>query len=328
MEYWAHNELLDVLFRHAPTFGSSAEEICAAIGLDFEKATVLGGIVPAASLVDAAEWCAERSGYPDFGLRVAAHTSHRLSGLPGLMGERALSLAQHFDHVARYLPIHNSGYSFKFDPNPADPSCRMILHCQGAFPARHYVEGVMAVWTQMLRRMIGVNWRPAAVEFAHSALGDQAAYRTAFRAPIRFEASRNALLFHPADLLWRSSGSRANVAPVVEGALRELAVVEGNDIVARVAHLVKARLPLPTSLEAAAAELATSRRSLQRRLAAEGVSFTEIHTRARVTLAQEYLRHPGVKLVDVAERLGFRHVSVLSRMLRRELGASPRTLRG
>ena len=327
MEHWAHNDLLDVLFRYAPEFGSSAAEICEAVGLDLQKATAPGGIVPARSIVDTVEWCAERSGYADFGLRVAARTSHRLTGLPGLLAERGLSLAQHFDLVARNLPLHNTGISFRFDAESPQPASRFIVHARGAFAPRHYVEGVMAVETRLIRRLIGPDWRPAGVDFAHARLGSAAAYEAAFGAPIRFEAGRNALVFAPEDLLWRSAGAPANVAPVVDAALRDLAIVEANDVVARVRRMVRARLPQPTTVEVAARELAMSPRSLQRRLAAEGASFTDILTGARVSLAQDYLRHPGVSLVEVARRLGFRHASVLSRMLKRELGASPRALR-
>jgi AraC-like DNA-binding protein len=327
MEHWAHNDLLDVLFRYAPTFGASAEEICAAIDLDIEKATALGGIVPSSKLVDAVEWCAERSGYPGFGLLAAQHTDHRMTGLAGLIGERGLSLAQHFDLVGHHLPLHNTGFSFRFDPDPAGPSSRMIMHCKGAWPARHFVEGVMAVQTRMLQRMMGSGWRLAGVEFAHGPLGGEAAYGAAFNAPVRFEASRNALLFRPEDLLWRSNGPEYQSEIAVDAQLRDLALVEATDLVAKVERLVKARLPAPTNVTVAAAELGMSPRSLQRRLAAEGASWTEIVTRARVILAQEYLRHPGVSTMEVASRLGFRHPSVLSRMLKRELGASPKTLR-
>jgi len=327
MEHWAHNDLLDVLFRFAPSFHSSAAEICNAIGLDIEKATVLGGIVPSASLVDAVEWSAGRSGYPCFGLLTARRTDHRVTGLAGLVGERGLSLAQHFDLVAHHLPLHNTGYTFKFDPDPAGPSSRMIMHCHGAFPARHYVEGVMAVQTRLLQRMMGRGWRLAGVDLAHEALGALAHYETAFDAPIRFEAGRNALLFHPHDLAWRSRGPEFSSEVAAEAHLHDLAVVEAGDLVARVERLVKARLPQATTVETIAAELAMSPRSLQRRLAGEGASFTEILTGARVALAQDYLRHPGVSLVEVAARLGFRHASVLSRMLKRELGASPKSLR-
>ncbi len=327
MDYWAHNDLLDVLFRYAPTFHSSAEEICAAIGLDFEKATAIGGLVPSASLVDAVEWAAERSGYPCFGLLTAQRTDHRMTGLVGLIGERGLSLAQHFDLIDHHLPLHNTGFAFRFDANPQAPSSRMIVRCQGAFQPRHYVEGVMAVQTRMLHRMMGADWSLAGVEFAHRPLGPDAAYQAAFAAPVRFEAGRSALLFRPEDLLWNSHGPEFQGEIAVDAGLRDLALTEANDLVARVERLVKARLPQPTSLNEAAAELAMSPRSLQRRLAAEGQSLTDIVTRARVALAQDYLRHPGVSMVQVAGRLGFRHASVLSRMLKRELGVSPKTLR-
>ncbi len=328
MTRWAQNSLFDPIFRFAETFGCSPAEICAAVGVDMDKTLAVGALVPAAQVVDAVEWCAERSGYRSFGLMLASRMDYRIVGLAALQAERAHSLAHHYELLRAYLPLQSEGYSFVFAPEAAGAAGRLLIHGRGAFQARHFVEGVLAVHTRWLRHLLGADWTPRGVEFSHQQLGAPADYRAAFHAPVRFNVGRNAMLFSPEDLSWRSPGSHDAWRQVIDREVMDLALIEAHDHVAHVRRIIGALLPGPVQLKDVAAELAMSSRSLQRRLGREGTNFNTQLAQARVALAQEYLRHPGVTVAEVAARLGFSHVSVLSRLLRRELGASPKARTG
>jgi AraC-like DNA-binding protein len=170
---------------------------------------------------------------------------------------------------------------------------------------------------------LGAGWSPRGVEFAHERLAAPAAYQAIFDAPVTFGGSRNALLFSAQDLLWRSQSPYYRAKPAFEAHLRDLVLIDTHDYVANVSRLIRALLPGEARVEDVAAELALSPRSLQRKLSEHGTSFTALLTQARVALAQDYLRHPGVTITEVADRLGFANVSTLSRLLRRELDDTP-----
>ena len=327
MHRWAHNTVLEPLFKFAEPFGCTAREICDAVGIDFHQATASDALLPAAQIVDAVEWCARRSGRADFGLQFGASLNHRIIGVPALLGERARSVSEFFEIIKRNLPLQNGGYSYAFAPTPTGAAARLLIHSQGQFPPVQYVEVNMTVGVSWLRRIIGGGWNPVLVSFAHPRGADLADYQRILQAPVVFDTDRNAIYFSAEDLTWRAPGSGLAMQQRLDADIENLALIEEHDIVRRVGEVVRALLPGPVSLDSVAGELGFTARTLQRRLTDEGTRFTTLVKRARVALASEYLRHPGVTVADAAERLGFSHASELSRLLRSELGVSPGELK-
>jgi AraC-like DNA-binding protein len=77
------------------------------------------------------------------------------------------------------------------------------------------------------------------------------------------------------------------------------------------------------SIDDIARRLATSPRSLQRRLRDEGVTFADLVRRTREDLARRYLKDPGLTVTEVAYLLGFSEASAFSRAFRAWTGRTP-----
>ena len=95
------------------------------------------------------------------------------------------------------------------------------------------------------------------------------------------------------------------------------------DVIARVAAHVRARLPEPTTADDAAALLHMSSRTLQRRLEADGTSFTAVVDTTREALARELLADARLALAEISYRLGFADVAAFSRAFKRWTGTPP-----
>ncbi|MDI1480323.1 helix-turn-helix transcriptional regulator [Polyangium sp. y55x31] len=70
-----------------------------------------------------------------------------------------------------------------------------------------------------------------------------------------------------------------------------------------------------------------SPRTLQRRLDAEGVRFSELLDGAREEMARRWVTEPSTTLADVAARLGFSDVATFGRAFKRWTGMPPGTYR-
>ncbi len=70
-----------------------------------------------------------------------------------------------------------------------------------------------------------------------------------------------------------------------------------------------------------AAELGVSRRTLARRLAAEGLSFRKILDRLRFDLAKRYIREQDLPVSEIAWLLGYQEASTLIMRSNAGLGA-------
>jgi AraC-like DNA-binding protein len=73
--------------------------------------------------------------------------------------------------------------------------------------------------------------------------------------------------------------------------------------------------------------LGTSRRTLQRRLAKEGVSYTQVFDQARLMQAETLLKERNMKLVEISLVLGYQNASSFTRAFHRWAGVSPREYR-
>jgi AraC-like DNA-binding protein len=93
------------------------------------------------------------------------------------------------------------------------------------------------------------------------------------------------------------------------------------DVRSRVLSRLRGREPLG-DVDAVAAELHLCARTLQRRLGAEGTSFSDVVEAARRDLAAELL-DGGATLVAVARAVGFSDASALLRAYKRWTGKTP-----
>lgn len=83
----------------------------------------------------------------------------------------------------------------------------------------------------------------------------------------------------------------------------------------------------PTDQDSVARALAMSRRTLRRKLEAEGTSFHELGEACRCSIGQALLTRTDLPIVEIAIRLGYSDHTAFSRAFSRWCGVPPRVLR-
>jgi AraC-like DNA-binding protein len=73
--------------------------------------------------------------------------------------------------------------------------------------------------------------------------------------------------------------------------------------------------------------IGVSRRTLARRLAEEGVTYSDVVNDLRLSLGQHYLQEPERPIAEVAWLLGYGETSAFDRAFRRWTGRTPREIR-
>lgn len=84
--------------------------------------------------------------------------------------------------------------------------------------------------------------------------------------------------------------------------------------------------PEEVSVDAVAKSAGMTRRTLQRRLASEGLTFSDVLDSTRAELATRLLTEGAVPLGEVASRLGYANAPALTRAVRRWTGTTPRAI--
>jgi len=144
--------------------------------------------------------------------------------------------------------------------------------------------------------------------------------------PTVFAAERAGLTFHESALAAPSLRADPLVAEVLARnaalLLRLMPVVPA--VQASVNAAILALMPhgLP-GMEAVAESLGSTPRTLRRRLAEEGLTFSQVRDGALCALARERMRDPRISLAEVAYELGFSELRAFDRAFRRWTGEAP-----
>ncbi len=181
-------------------------------------------------------------------------------------------------------------------------------------------------------RIIALLGRPEArmdsISFLHDQIGPSSAYEAALGCPVRF--GRPQCGFEIADTLARQSIDSADpeTRRIATRYLEAEFLPTDASFADQVAALSRRLLPVGhCTTEVIADQLGMHPRTLQRRLAQEGVRCQEVIDEERRQQAVRYLAEPRFYLGQVAGMLGFAEQSSLNRACLRWFGKTPRQYR-
>jgi AraC-like DNA-binding protein len=182
-------------------------------------------------------------------------------------------------------------------------------------------DAVLSAIVNFMRDLCGDGWRPTAVFLAHAAPADVTPYRHCFHAPLHFSANACAVRF-PARWL---AGAVAGADPQrLRLARAKAEAIGGAALVEQVHRTLRTLLLYGKSSGAdVARSLAMHRRTLDRRLNAEGTTFQRVLDRVRIAVAKELLEDSRMSMPDIAAALGYAEDVSFIRAFRRWTGTTP-----
>ena len=187
------------------------------------------------------------------------------------------------------------------------------------------VDVAMSLLLDMCRLNAGAALRPVAVSLRRLQPVSALAYEHFFGCPIEFKSRENAFVLSATDADRPLQTSNQLLASVFDKMLAEqLARLDRSDVVTRCKAAILERLAVgETSEEVAAAQLQMSPRTLQRKLAERGTSYSALVDATRKDLALRYIDDPQRSITDITFSLGFAGPSSLTRAFKRWTGVSP-----
>jgi AraC-like DNA-binding protein len=311
----------------ARELGLADSELAAEAGIAPSALADPEGAVPHAAVGRLWRALERASGDSEIGHRVALAAPLDAFDLHGYALRASATLREAFRRAARYQRLIHSRNALVFaeDGEPA-----VLRHAPpGGLPvARHPAEFLLTAWLRIGRDLVAEPWSPRWARVAHGEVGP--AFAGWVDAPVVTSAGvtalavANAWLDRPnpradralAELLDRFAGALLAALPV------------SHSTADRVRHWLEHHLADgPPATRAAARDLATSERSLQRALAAEGVSFGVLVETLRRERAAELLQRSRASLAEIAFLLGFAETSSFFRAYRRWTGRTPAAAR-
>jgi AraC-like DNA-binding protein len=265
------------------------------------------------------------------GFHLAQLPDLRELGLLFYVAASSETLGDALQRAARYSSIVNEGLSLKCLEGE---DMRIVFEYVGVarHSDRHQIEFLMVALIRLCRQLTGLHLTPSRTRITHrrGTLGSSelAAY---FGVNIIFGATADQLTFvgsikdiavasadpYLNELLVANCEQALSRRPKYRGAFR--AAVE-NAIVPLLPHgNVRA--------SQIAARLGLSQRTSARRLASEGVTYSEVLESLRRNLARQYLYDPDLSISRIAWLLGYQEVSAFTHAFKRWEGTTPREVR-
>jgi len=184
-------------------------------------------------------------------------------------------------------------------------------------PVRQFTELAIGVAFRALCELLGRDWRPRRVCFAHDAPADVSTHERIFGPHVEFGHDFNGIVFARLDLHQVNPEADPELARLALRLLDLESPDAGGQSTCEVRRVVVTLLATGTcSIERVAQHMGVGRRTLHRHLTSEGETFSGIVNAVRDEFAERFLED-GRKLTDVATLLGFATASGFSSWYRR-----------
>jgi AraC-like DNA-binding protein len=284
-------------------------------------------IVPLHLVHNFAEQAARREGISNLGLLIGQHTSAFDLGTFGQRLQRALTVHAYLQTGIRLIGAATSGGRFWLTTDGDRVRFNQFTPGQPGAGRCHADCYTLAITINMLRRFGDPHWSPDEIcllEGDERLLGDRAFFGEA-----RIVTGQPHTSFTiPGSLLQRPMPGRPLSEVPTKDALPASPPAMPTDFPGAVEQLVIGMLADGYPDVHLASEVAgVSVRTLQRRLAASGFSYSEIVNQARMRLAGAWLRSTNMPITEIAESLGYFDAANFARAFRRQTGMSPRSFR-
>lgn len=308
---------LPILLRE---FGADPAEVLTRVGLPAGALDHADNRIPFAAADALLAECVATTGCPHFGLLAGqrCHLSH--FGALGQLMRNSPTVGEALHALAVHQRLNSDATAVFLLEHEDTISLGLTIYRGVRHPDQIY-DVAMAITCNLLRELCGSRWVASEVVLSRGAPLDQTAYRRHFRAPLRFDRDHSAVRF-PAH--WRERGI-PGADPERRGALT--AAFEATDAGHLVPRLHRAlRLQLlygKSSGDDLAQTLSLQRRTLTRRLHAQGTTFQKVLDEVRFEVARQLLEHTRVPISEVAAALCYAEVSPFMHAFRRWTGTTP-----
>jgi len=301
--------------------GTDPAEVAGSAGLDTDALDSLENRIPFVATGRLLHECAVKTGYQHFALLVGQRTRLSHLGLPGQLARHSPTVGAALRAFAVYQHLNNQGMATFLLEKDGVATVGPVVYQKGAEHVDQIYDVNVAATLSIMRELCGAHWRPDRVLFSHSKPADGGVYRRAFQTPCQFNAERTALVFPASVLDHRLASADAEQLRILEA---QAHARDDFDVAFRLRRTLRILLLAQgASGDQVAKLLLMHRRTLNRRLKAEGTTFRELLDEVRFEAACQLLDTARIPITEIAVSLGYAETSAFSRAFRRWSGATP-----
>jgi AraC-like DNA-binding protein len=288
-----------------------AQQLIDELGITASQLADDGARVPREISSRAWRLAPELSGDPLFGLHLAERVPFGAFGVVEIFARSSRTLREGMTRLVQYYSRLDGREALAIETTAG----RLVVAYQLEQPNHHVTECAIAMIARAVRELWS-SLRPPEVELTGNARAPLAEYERVLGVVPRFGAATPRISFDSTEL-----------ERVVPAADRQAMAVIGSDddeVMTRVRRAIEELLPLDRcSADEVGKRVGVSDRTLRRRLADAGTTFSDLVTSTRRTLAERHLGDERLSVQEVATMVGFSDQRAFARAFRRWTGSAP-----
>ncbi len=263
---------------------------------------------------------------PTFGLRMAELRDLSDFGVVSLLISRQPTVRAALTTIIRYRHILNEASAMQIE----DAGNMVVVRHDLVIdrPAPQATELAIGVLFRMCRALLGGKWHPYSVNFIHGAPDDLSVHRRVFGCKVEFGSEFNGFVCKASELDAPNPLADPAMARFAEQFIESIPSVSARSVALDVRKAIYTMLPTgKASIAYIAQSLGLGVHTLQRRLADEGESFTDLLHTVRCDLAERYIDNPQYSLARISELLGYGSPTSFTRWFISRFGVAPNVWR-
>jgi AraC-like DNA-binding protein len=305
-------------------FGVDLDSILAESGLPLGLFDHPDNLIPYGKSSRLLDQCAAQAGCAHLGLLIGNATPLDALGMVADLARYSADVRSALLMLCRFLTLSDGGGQLALSETPRHASFSYMIYEPGIDDIRIVTDIVLAESCNVLRELCGDAWSPTEVRFSYRPPVDLQPYIDTFNAPLRFDVEQSAVVFDRDWLDGELSSANGGKLKTVVAEARALEARETGDLVAQVRRILRRRLLLgDVSMQRVAAELGMHRRSLDRKLQADGIAFKALSDEVRHEVARHLLINTDMSIQSIAHSLQYADSSAFNIAFRRWSGTTP-----
>jgi len=298
--------------------------------LQIDKDTLVDdeGLMPMSQFVMIIEEAAKYIDDVNLGLHYYQNIDFRRLGIFGYVLLNSTTIGEAFSFSSRYYCLFQQGMEYKLLIEGNTASLTYNITTKNFPKSRQDAEMTLMGAVTLVRVLYNATWQPTAVHFSHQAPDDISEHIKLLGSNIHFNKPVNRLFFekklldvsvHDVDLQLKKSLS-TTMEQLLSVSQQQLEQDWLHTFQEKIIESLGGGVPKINDI---AEQMFMSKRTLQRKLTNDGLSFLGVIESIRYKLASNYLSASEMLLQDIAIVLGYSDVSSFSRAFKRWTNMTP-----
>lgn len=305
--------------------GINSHEIFVQAGLDPRKLDDPNARYPIKGMQTLWSLSAQATNDPCFGLEAVRYWHPTTLHALGYSWLASASLKDALERAVRYVHIVTTALDLTLEQDVKEVCLSLETQSPEVAPVPESIDAGLALIVHLCRLSGGEDFAPLRVTMCRAAPSCVEKFHDYFRAPITFDAVQDTLVFSRLRIERELPTSNTQLAHANDQIITAyLANLNQGDVAMRLKkRLIDMMSSGDVSGDTVAQAMHLSPRSLQRKLQARGLTYSQVLDDTRRELAAQYIKNSGLSLSEITFLLGFSEPSNFSRAFKRWTGCTP-----